>query len=52
MNDQRKVIYEQRNDIMDAEDVGGHRQRMRAETVVTRSSLSLPAGIPIPNNGT
>ncbi len=33
MNDQRKVIYEQRNDIMDAETVGDVVVDMRAETV-------------------
>ncbi|MEH3046909.1 preprotein translocase subunit SecA [Sphingomonas adhaesiva] len=33
MNDQRKVIYEQRADIMDAETVGEVVQDMRAETV-------------------
>ncbi|RZM32817.1 MAG: preprotein translocase subunit SecA, partial [Sphingomonas sp.] len=33
MNDQRKVIYEQRADIMDAETVGDMVEDMRAETV-------------------
>ena len=33
MNDQRKVIYEQRSDIMDAETVGDVVNDMRAETV-------------------
>ncbi len=33
MNDQRKVIYEQRSDIMDAEAVGDIVEDMRAETV-------------------
>jgi len=33
MNDQRKVIYEQRSDIMDAETVGDVVSDMRAETV-------------------
>src|SRR3712207_2748985 len=33
MNDQRKVIYEQRADIMDAEAVGDVVEDMRAETV-------------------
>ncbi|MDQ2877804.1 MAG: preprotein translocase subunit SecA [Pseudomonadota bacterium] len=33
MNDQRKVIYEQRSDIMDAETVGDVVEDMRAETV-------------------
>lgn len=35
MNDQRKVIYEQRADIMDAETVGEVVEDMRAETVNT-----------------
>ena len=35
MNDQRKVIYEQRSDIMDAETVGDVMSDMRAETVNT-----------------
>jgi preprotein translocase subunit SecA len=35
MNDQRKVIYEQRADIMDAETVGDVVEDMRAETVNT-----------------
>lgn len=35
MNDQRKVIYEQRSDIMDAETVGDVVDDMRAETVNT-----------------
>jgi preprotein translocase subunit SecA len=35
MNDQRKVIYEQRADIMDAETVGDMVSDMRAETVNT-----------------
>jgi preprotein translocase subunit SecA len=33
MNDQRKVIYEQRADIMDAETIGDVVEDMRAETV-------------------
>jgi preprotein translocase subunit SecA len=33
MNDQRKVIYEQRSDIMDAETVGDVVEDMRAETI-------------------
>src|SRR3546814_17540561 len=33
MNDQRKVIYEQRADIMDADTVGDVVEDMRAETV-------------------
>jgi preprotein translocase subunit SecA len=33
MNDQRKVIYEQRSDIMDAETIGDVVEDMRAETV-------------------
>ena len=35
MNDQRKVIYEQRSDIMDADGVGEMVEDMRAETVNT-----------------
>jgi preprotein translocase subunit SecA len=35
MNDQRKVIYEQRADIMDAETIGDIIEDMRAETVNT-----------------
>jgi preprotein translocase subunit SecA len=35
MNDQRKVVYEQRSDIMDAETVGDVVEDMRAETVNT-----------------
>jgi preprotein translocase subunit SecA len=35
MNDQRKVIYEQRADIMDAETIGDVVEDMRAETVNT-----------------
>ena len=35
MNDQRKVIYEQRSDIMDADGVGDMVEDMRAETVNT-----------------
>ncbi|MDT9597601.1 preprotein translocase subunit SecA [Sphingosinicella rhizophila] len=35
MNDQRKVIYEQRSDIMDAETIGDVVEDMRAETVNT-----------------
>ncbi|KQU55631.1 preprotein translocase subunit SecA [Sphingomonas sp. Leaf339] len=42
MNDQRKVIYEQRSDIMDAETVGDMMSDMRAETVNTIVGESCP----------
>src|SRR6185369_9040218 len=42
MNDQRKVIYEQRADIMDAETVGEVVEDMRAETVNTIVGESCP----------
>ncbi|MGN6819121.1 MAG: preprotein translocase subunit SecA [Sphingomonas sp.] len=42
MNDQRKVIYEQRNDIMDAEAVGDVVVDMRTETVNTIVSDHCP----------
>ena len=42
MNDQRKVIYEQRADIMDAETVGEVVQDMRAETVNTIVGEAIP----------
>ncbi|MFT3976956.1 MAG: preprotein translocase subunit SecA [Sphingomonas bacterium] len=42
MNDQRKVIYEQRADIMDAETVGDVVADMRAETVNTIVGESCP----------
>ena len=44
MNDQRKVIYEQRADIMDAESVSDVINDMRAETVVALVAVSCPAG--------
>ena len=43
MNDQRKVIYEQRADIMDAETVGDVVEDMRAETVNAIVGEALPA---------
>ena len=43
MNDQRKVIYEQRSDIMDAEGVGEMVEDMRAETVNHHRRRGLPA---------
>jgi preprotein translocase subunit SecA len=42
MNDQRKVIYEQRADIMDADTIGDVVEDMRAETVNTIVSESCP----------
>jgi preprotein translocase subunit SecA len=42
MNDQRKVIYEQRSDIMDAESVSDVITEMRAETVVALVTVHCP----------
>jgi preprotein translocase subunit SecA len=44
MNDQRKVIYEQRADIMDAESVGEVIADMRAETVASLVMAHCPPG--------
>jgi len=44
MNDQRKVIYEQRSDIMDAESVGDVITNMRAETAAAIVAVSCPDG--------
>ncbi|MFL6728262.1 MAG: preprotein translocase subunit SecA, partial [Sphingomicrobium sp.] len=44
MNDQRKVIYEQRADIMDAESVSETIADMRAETAVAIVAVSCPEG--------
>ena len=44
MNDQRKVIYEQRADIMDAESVSETITDMRAETVASIVAVSCPPG--------
>ena len=44
MNDQRKVIYEQRADIMDADTVGDVVEDMRAETVNTIVGGACPPG--------
>ena len=44
MNDQRKVIYEQRADIMDAESVSDVINDMRAETAARSSPVSCPPG--------
>ncbi|WP_315760193.1 preprotein translocase subunit SecA [Sphingomonas sp. Y38-1Y] len=44
MNDQRKVIYEQRADIMDAETVGDVVADMRAETVNALVGEAIPPG--------
>ena len=44
MNDQRKVIYEQRADIMDAESVSDVITDMRAETISSIVSVHCPEG--------
>jgi preprotein translocase subunit SecA len=44
MNDQRKVIYEQRADIMDAESVADVISDMRAETAASIVAVSCPPG--------
>ena len=44
MNDQRKVIYEQRADIMDAEDVNDVVVDMRAETAASLVAAHCPPG--------
>ena len=44
MNDQRKVIYEQRADIMDAESVAETIADMRAETAASIVAVSCPPG--------
>jgi preprotein translocase subunit SecA len=44
MNDQRKVIYEQRADIMDAEDVSDVIADMRHETVASLVNVNCPEG--------
>ncbi|MEO7635552.1 MAG: preprotein translocase subunit SecA [Sphingomicrobium sp.] len=44
MNDQRKVIYEQRSDIMDADDVREIITDMRAETVAAIVEVNCPPG--------
>ena len=44
MNDQRKVIYEQRADIMDAEGVGDVITEMRAETALSIVAVNCPEG--------
>jgi preprotein translocase subunit SecA len=44
MNDQRKVIYEQRADIMDAESVSETITDMRAETAAAIVAVSCPEG--------
>jgi preprotein translocase subunit SecA len=44
MNDQRKVIYEQRSDIMDAESVSDVITDMRTETVVSIVHVTCPEG--------
>jgi len=44
MNDQRKVIYEQRADIMDAESVSDVIHDMRAETIAAIVAVNCPEG--------
>lgn len=44
MNDQRKVIYEQRADIMDAESVSDVISDMRAETIAAIVDVNCPEG--------
>jgi preprotein translocase subunit SecA len=44
MNDQRKVIYEQRADIMDAEDVSDIITNMRVETAESIVAVNCPEG--------
>jgi preprotein translocase subunit SecA len=44
MNDQRKVIYEQRADIMDAESISDVIEEMRAETVTSIVMANCPEG--------
>ena len=44
MNDQRKVIYEQRADIMDAESVSDVINDMRAETAAAIVAVNCPEG--------
>ncbi len=44
MNDQRKVIYEQRSDIMDADSVTEVINDMRAETVASIVAVNCPEG--------
>ncbi|MES2121116.1 MAG: preprotein translocase subunit SecA [Pseudomonadota bacterium] len=44
MNDQRKVIYEQRSDIMDADNVTDVIANMRAETAAAIVAVSCPPG--------
>src|SRR3954464_7405081 len=44
MNDQRKVIYEQRADIMDAESVAEVITDMRAETAIAIVAVNCPQG--------
>jgi preprotein translocase subunit SecA len=44
MNDQRKVVYEQRSDIMDAENVNEIITDMRTETIVSIVAVNCPEG--------
>ena len=43
MNDQRKVVYEQRREIMDAPEIGGTIEDMRHETVEEMVKKAIPA---------
>ena len=52
MNDQRKVIYEQRADIMDAESVSDVDHRHARRDGRRRSSRSTARRAPIPSSGT
>jgi preprotein translocase subunit SecA len=42
MNDQRKVVYEQRKEIMSADDVAAEIGDMRAETIAATVALAIP----------
>ena len=52
MNDQRKVIYEQRAEIMDADHVTDVVEDFRAETDLQPGHGRMPARAPIPSSGT
>ena len=43
MNDQRKVVYEQRREIMDAPEIGGTIEDMRHETIEEMVKKAIPA---------
>ncbi|MGE0713971.1 MAG: SEC-C metal-binding domain-containing protein, partial [Alphaproteobacteria bacterium] len=42
MNDQRKVVYEQRREIMQSEDIAGMVEDMRAEVIATSVGKAIP----------